>query len=248
MGSEEEKTKNGGSNTTNPWTKWDVIGKSILGVFGIMVTIIIQCQQLNQFKLIEKNKLLISQIIEDNRRSSEETRIKISKAQLAGNLIENIIKGEIKEMKVALAILESTAPELHLRILEALADKAENIQIRKQTIKELGKKGDTQSLGVLSKILNSNVPSEELEAAKKSQQEIAFRALKNAMALYEVGHNWGAVNEFRKIEDLSGDFDIDQKELEQAKLKFKLGEYKSAAQHYVKAFERIYRTIKKKEM
>jgi hypothetical protein len=249
MNSADEGSKTNRKKREHPeaeftWKKRDIISKIILTALGILVTLVIQYQQCRQARVAEENKMKITEMIQENDRKFRELNLKLSEGQLASALIDSILSGELKERLVALTILESTTPGLHLRIVEALAMSSGDSQTKKLMTEELGDKGNANSLKVLSNVAGSDIPNEEKSLAKQSIHKIIYRVLKNAKGFYDVDYYPGAAEEFHKIAKYSTHLDnIDQKKLAVAETQYILGHYREAAKNYMDAFKNVYLTI-----
>jgi len=227
------------------WKKGDIISKFILTALGILITIVIQSQQCSQARVAEDNKMKITDMIQENEKKFRELNLKLSEGQLASMLIDRILSGELKERSVALTILESTAPGLHLRIVEALAVSSEDKQTKKLMTEELGDKGDANSLKLLSNVARGDIPDEEQSLAKQSMNKIIHRVLINAKGFYDVDYYPGAAEEFHKIAKYSTHLDnIDQQKLALAETQYILGHYREAAKNYMDVFKNLNLTFK----
>jgi len=224
------------------WKKWDILSKIFIGIIGILIAVIIQSQNLKMQKLIAET----TQEMENQR---TEFSNKLAQGQLASSLIESLIKGTKTEKQMALNILKYTeSQELINPIIGtiALADPDESVRIDAiNVLEEKGKSYNTQQ--ILNQIKEKGTTAKEREAASIAQQKVTERAqneLKKGLDLARIFHKEGlyqsAADEFKKIEDLLSDSDVDQAELALAKVTFSLRDYKAAAEHYIKATQQIH--------
>ena len=210
--SEEEPGKK-----ATPWQKADIIGKVLLGILGIAVTFVIQYNQFKQSKTSERNNFEMQHMVQENNMRMQETRNKIYEGQLADSLIENIIKGSEKEQKIAIAILRDTIPKMYNSILEVLATNSPHEEIRKETIRELGKRGNISHIQSLQEISDSRRSEEEAREAENAQQVILRSYIQTAKILYKQGNHNAALEEFMRFADdlhiLGDEVNMDQMEM-----------------------------------
>ena len=187
--------RNFNGNSLPPlWKKLDILGKLVIGIFGIVFAY-----------LLHTNQIKLTGEINKTTREFEKTRIMISQGQLASTLIENIITGNEKEKNLALAILESTAKDMYPQLLYAL------------------------SLGA---------PDESTRnKAARGLNDIKSQVLKTAKAFYDSRLYQSAADEFKKIEDLLTDSEVNRAELALAKSAYQARDYKLAAEQYIKAIK-----------
>jgi len=237
------KYRNNGTNQLPVrWLKWDIIiGNTILVLLGILVGYFIHAQQ------IETNTK-IAETAQEMENLRTELSNKIIQGQLASSIIEPLLKGSESERLTAMFILENSASdEFSETILAAIAIWDKDKQVRTEAIRILEKKGKSLfTQQALSRIKEAGLTKEEREAAIQAHNKVKNRLketlnyrLALARTYYENGLYQSAANEFKEVEDLLVDSNIDQGELELAKVNYKLKDFKSSAEHYIKATEKI---------
>lgn len=223
------------------WKKWDIIVKIILGTIGLLIAAIIPIQQL----AINKRLSETSQSMENLR---TEVSNRITQGQLASSLIEPLFKGSESERLAAMFILEnSTSDSLSEIVLNSVALTDMDEKIRLEAIKVLEERGKSLiTQKTLNEIKEKASSAKEREAATLAQQKVAIRArpeLKRILDLARIYYKndlyQSAAEEFKKIEDLLTDIEVDKAELALARVAYSSDDPKSAAEHYIKATEKI---------
>jgi tetratricopeptide (TPR) repeat protein len=227
------------------WKRLDIINKFIIGFAGI----IIAYQQINIQKMISNT----TQDMENQRAKFSNN---IAQGQLVSSLINTLIKGSKKEKLIALDIIKQTGSDTLFseqinRFLEsiagtvALSDPEQKVRIEAiNALEERGKSTFTKQ--ILQHIQKQGSTVKEREAAIQAQEQIEKRikteldrGLNLARILKANNLFQSAAEEFQKFEDLLTGPNVDQKELELARVAFSVKDYESAVQHYIKATEGI---------
>lgn len=222
------------------WKKADVFTRIIISALGVFIALYIPYLELNTQKIITE------QTVEAETHRTELTT-KIAQSQLTVSLISQLSKGDARERKMAMEIIKHTdASQEFINAIAsaiALSDPDKNVRmIAIDVLKEKGRSQSTQE--VLKNIKKSGQSQLERDAATIAQEEVEIRiqsdlnkGLKLARSFYETGLYQSAAFEFKKLEKLLAKTEIDEAQLELARVAYNMNDFKTASEYYLKSIK-----------
>lgn len=224
------------------WQKFEIVGGLLLSLIGLLILLLIHCQQ-------KDTSLQIAKTAREMENFQIEISNKITSGQLAGSLLDSLLRGTQSEKLSAMIILENSTPlEFTEIVLAAVAVSDEDESIRTKAINILKMKGkSTFSQQILAKIRDQGRTTTEREVAEQAHKAVKKRietelskSLKLARLYYENNLMESAASEFNKVVHfLTPHKNVDQAFLTMANNSYLLKDYKRAADYYIKAAKNI---------
>ena len=160
-------------------------------------------------------------------------------ASLAASLMDPLIKGTESERLIAMIILESAADSLATSIFAGLALQDQNVNVRLQAIRALGRKGvGATAREALTAVQKSAKTGSEKKTAAQAEKELSFREkLRLARVMYGQELWQSAVQYYKEALELADTTAVDLPKSVLAKSYDTHGDPKNAAITFDAAFK-----------